>query len=109
MKTILLLTTLFFLSSCGVQQFAVNTTVEPFSNGGRVFGEMTQGSEFKKRRDFFIIGIAVNSSDTKKMAESLKATSYTIETKANLFTALTYVFTFGIVNYQIVKVIKRAN
>lgn len=109
MKTILLLAILFFISSCGVQQFAVNTTVEPFSSGGRVFGEITQGSEFKKRRDFFIIGISINSSDTKKMAESLKATSYTIETKTNLFTALTYVFTFGIINYQVVKVIKRPN
>jgi len=40
------------------------------------------------------------------MVEELKATAYTIETKSNLFIQL---LTFGIVDYKIVKVIKRVN
>lgn len=97
------------LSRCGVQQFPVNTTTQPFAEGGVVFGEKTRGKEFKKKREFFIIGINVYNVDTKKMAEEIKADYYTIETKENIFTGLLKYITFGIVEYKIVKVIKRTN
>lgn len=37
------------ISSCSVQQFAVNTETQPFENGGKVFGEKTKKLNFKKQ------------------------------------------------------------
>jgi len=100
-------------ASCSVQQFAVNTNTQPFERGGKVWGEKTQKCgidgwkcEFRKDNDLHLLGINANKSNVKKMVEELKATSYTIETKSNLFIQL---LTFGIVDYKIVKVIKRVN
>lgn len=100
-------------ASCSIQQFAVNTNTQPFEKGGKVWGEKTkksgtngEKSEFRKDNDVHLLGINVDKSNVKKMVEELKATSYTIETKSNLFIQL---LTFGIVDYKIVKVIKRVN
>lgn len=99
------------ISSCSVQQFAVNTKTEPFQNGGKVWGERVEKrgpngwkSEFKKDKDIHVIGINVRKSDVKAMAEALNATHYTIETKSNLIVQL---LTCGLVDYKVVKVIKR--
>lgn len=102
---------LFLVSSCSVQQFGVNTEVKPFENGGRVWGERTEkcgedawALETRKSGDLHLLGFNVKSSDTKQMVADLGAERYTIETKSNL------VFLFlsgGMVDYKIVKVIKR--
>ena len=114
MKTTMITALLLVLfSACSVQQFAVNTNTKPFQNGGRVFGERTQKCgenpwklTFKKDADVHILGVNIKCSDTKKMAEELQATSYTIETKSNL---ILYIITYGMVDYKVVKVIKRNN
>lgn len=102
-----------FISSCSVQQFAVNTTTVPFQNGGRVWGEKTEkyGKDSVrltriKQNDLHVFGINVKNSDVKKMVDELNAKSYTIETKSNLWL---YILTCGIVDSKIVKVIKRDN
>ncbi|WP_157433301.1 hypothetical protein [Adhaeribacter aquaticus] len=93
-------------SSCSVQQFAVNTMVQPFENGGKIFGEKTQGKEFAKSGDLHILGFNIQASNTNELVQSLNANSYTIESKSNLYL---YLLTGGIVDYKIVKVIKRTN
>lgn len=99
-----------FISSCSVQQFAVNTTTAPFQNGGKVWGEKTAKDSlrltWKKQNDLHVFGINVQNSDVKKMVEELNTKSYTIETKSNLWL---YILTCGIVDSKIVKVIKREN
>lgn len=110
-KLLLGLSITLLVSSCSVQQFAVNTQTKPFENGGKIWGEKTEKCgednwklETKKGSDLHILGINVKKSNTQKMAEELNAQYYTIETKSNLiFTILTG----GIVDYKIVKVIKR--
>lgn len=106
-KIILFMLAACLISSCGVQQFAINTSVQPFQNGGIVFGERTTGLEVQKKYDFFVFGINVFNCNTKRMAEDLKATSYTIENKTNLLTGLVHYCSFGVLNMQRVKVIKR--
>jgi hypothetical protein len=104
----------FALQSCGVEQFPVNTTVEPFQNGGRVFGEKTQGLkkgvDYAKSGTAFILGVNVLSdSKTSDMAKKINAEHYTIETKSNLLSILCARFTQGVIDYKVVKVIKREN
>ncbi len=101
----------FTLVSCSVQQFAVNTNIEPFEKGGTLWGEKTsndnpdKGSiEFRKDGDLHLLGINVKKSDVKRMVKELNASAYTIETKSNLIVQFV---TFGMVDYKIVKVIKR--
>lgn len=101
------------LTSCSVQQFGVNTKVEPFEKGGRVWGERVQKggkdgwkAEFRKDKDIHIAGINIRKSNTSAMVKELNASHYTIETKSNL---IIQCITFGIVDYKIVKVIKRDN
>jgi hypothetical protein len=101
------------LMSCGVQQFAVNTEVEPFENGGRVFGEKTnklkKGEDYVKSGTLFVFGVNVMSDyETDEMAKKINAEHYTIETKSNLLSMLCSSFTRGIIDYKVVKVIKRA-
>lgn len=91
-------------ASCSVQQFGVNTTVQPFDSGGKVFGEQTKGKKFIKGGDLHVFGLNVKSSDTNKMSAELNAQSYTIETKSNLWVSF---LSFGLVDYKTVKVIKR--
>ncbi len=100
-------------TSCSVQQFAVNTQHKPFEKGGKWWGERTEKcgeggwrSEFVKDSDIHIIGINIKKSNTAEMVNELQASSYTIETKSNLIAQF---LTFGIVDYKIVKVIKRDN
>jgi hypothetical protein len=38
------------ISSCSVQQFAVNTETQPFENGGKVFSKKTKELTFKKNK-----------------------------------------------------------
>lgn len=111
--TIVTLLLLVLLSACSVQQFPVNTKTKPFENGGRVWGERMQKRgknpwklTYKKSADIHVMGINVKRSDTPKMVEELNATSYTIETKSNLIVCL---LTNGLVDYKVVKVIKRDN
>ncbi len=112
MKKTLIIATFLMLASCGVQQFSVNTKVEPFENGGRVFGEKTitlkRGVDYVKSGTMFVLGINILSDyDTDEMAQRINAEHYTIETKSNFLSVLVYTFTGGIVNYKVVKVIKR--
>jgi hypothetical protein len=93
-------------SACSVQQFAVNTKVQPFEHGGHVFGERTTGKEFKRDNDLIVFGFNVKQSNAQRLAQDLDAKYYTIETKSNIWV---YIITFGIVDYKIVKVIKRDN
>lgn len=101
--SLLLITAL--LSSCAVEHFNVNTTNS--GSGWRVFGEHTPKGTFKRDYDIMIIGINVSQADTKVMAEALKASSYTIESKYNLVTLFLNYFTGGLVSVRTVKVIKR--
>ncbi len=112
-KVVIGLVTTVVMSSCSVQQFAVNTTTKPFQNGGKVWGEKVEKcgkngwkAEFKKGKDIHLVGINVRKSNVRAMVENLKATHYTIETKSNL---IVHFLTFGIVDHKIVKVIKRDN
>jgi hypothetical protein len=112
-KLVFGLITTAMMSSCSVQQFAVNTQNQPFKNGGKVWGERVEKcgengwkSEFKKDKDIHLIGINVRKSNVSAMVEELNAVHYTIETKSNLIVQF---LTFGIVDYKIVKVIKRDN
>jgi hypothetical protein len=112
-KSLIMLSASAILMSCGVQQFSVNTKVEPFENGGRVFGEKTKklkkGEDYTKSGTLFIIGINILSDyDTDEMAKKITAEHYTVETKSNLLSVLCSTFSRGIVNYKVVKVIKRA-
>lgn len=99
------------MSSWSVQQFAVNTQTEPFQNGGKIWGERVEKcgkngwtSEFRKDKDIHLIRINIRKSNVAAMVEELKVSNYTIETKSNLIISF---ITFGIVDYKIVKVIKR--
>ena len=98
------ISTACLLASCSVQHFAVNTDVQPFQYGGKIFGEKTKGKEFRKSGDLHILGINAKKNNTKKLLEELNANSYTIETKSNL---IIYFITFGIADYKTVKIIKR--
>lgn len=103
----------FAIQSCGVQQFPINTKVEPFQNGGKVFGEKTKdlkpGEDYTKSGTLFVIGVNVISDyKTNEMAKKINAEHYTIETKSNLLSLFCNYFTGGIVDYKVVKVIKRA-
>lgn len=106
-KLIIVLCAGLMLTSCAVQQFPVNTSVTPFQYGGKAFGEKTKGKEVAKGSDIHVIGINVSPSNSKSLAESIKADSYTIETKYNLVTGIVYYVTFGLVSWKQVKVIKR--
>lgn len=97
---------IFTISSCSVQQFGVNTTVEPFGNCGRFTGEDTKALVFKKDKDIHLLGFNVRNSNTQKMAAELNASSYTIETRSNLWVNIV---TCGIMDHKVVKVIKRDN
>ena len=111
MKKIKILTSVIAISilitSCSVQQFAVNTEVQPFQNGGTIFGEKTRGKIIKKSGDFFVIGINVMNCNTAQMAKEIDAKSYTVETKSNLLSLVLLGLTGGIIDYKTVKVIKR--
>lgn len=93
-----------FITSCSVQQFAVNTETQPFENGGKVFGEKTKALTFKKSSDLHLFGINVQESNVKSLAGELNAEKYTIETKSSLWLRI---LSLGIVDYKTVKVIKR--
>jgi hypothetical protein len=111
-KLLLMLGVSAILMSCSVQQFAVNTEVEPFENGGRVFGEKTnklkKGEDYVKSGTIFVFGVNVLSDyETDEMAKKINAEHYTIETKSNFLTLLAYYGTGGVLEYKVVKVIKR--
>lgn len=110
-KVVTCLLAIISLTSCSVQQFAVNTEIEPFEKGGRVWGEKVEKcgknaykSEFRKGGDIHLLGINVKQSNVKVMVDELEASSYTIEVKSNL---ILHLLTFGILEYKVVKVIKR--
>lgn len=93
------------LASCSVQHFNVNTSDS--GTGWKAFGEKTRGKEIAKGGDFFLIGISISQTDTKYLAEKIKASSYTIETKFNFLGWLVNYASFGLIDYKVVKVIKR--
>ncbi len=114
MKKVILVgvVSLALLNSCSVQQFHVNSEVKDFDNGGRVFGEKT--SHLEKEKDYtkagtlFVLGInTLNDAKVKEMAKKINAEKYTIETKNNLLSLLVNSATGGIVDYKVIKVIKR--
>ncbi len=92
------------ITSCSVQQFAVNTETQPFENGGKVFGEKTKELTFKKTSDLHLIGINVKESNVKAIVKELDAEKYTIETKSSLWLRI---LSLGMVDHKTVKVIKR--
>jgi hypothetical protein len=94
--------------SCSVQQFHVNSMFQDFQDGGRLFGENTQGKVCAKKGTFFIVGInAFGRADPRLMARTINADKYTIETKNNLLSLVLAGLTYGVVTYKRVKVIKR--
>jgi len=95
------------LSSCSVQQFSVNSEIQPFQNGGQVFGEKTKGKTINKSGELFILGINIINCNTQEMAKEIDANHYTIETKQNIVSYATSVFSGGLIDYKAVKVIKR--
>lgn len=92
------------ITSCSVQQFAVNTETQPFENGGKVFGEKTNELSFKKTSDLHVLGINVKEGNVKALVGELDAKNYTIETKSSLWLRI---LSLGIVDLKTVKVIKR--
>ncbi|OAD90725.1 hypothetical protein A7A78_14250 [Aequorivita soesokkakensis] len=92
------------ISSCSVQQFAVNTETKPFENGGKVFGEKTKVLTYKKTSDLHILGINVKESNVQALVSELEAEKYTIETKSSLWLRI---LSLGTVDHKTVKVIKR--
>lgn len=92
------------LSSCSVQQFGVNTNIQPFENGGKMFGEKTKDLTFQKTSDLHLLGINVKESNVEKLVKELDAEKYTIETKSSLWLQI---LSLGIADHKVVKVIKR--
>ncbi|WP_282053423.1 hypothetical protein [Maribacter luteus] len=92
------------LTSCSVQQFAVNTETQPFENGGKVFGEKTKELTFKKTSDLHLLGINVKESNVEALVRVMDAEKYTIETKSSLWLRI---LSLGMVDHKTVKVIKR--
>jgi len=92
------------ITSCSVQQFAVNTETQPFQNGGKVFGEKTKNLTFKKTSDLHLVGINVKESDIDALVVKMDVEKYTIETKSSLWLRI---LSLGIIDYKTVKVIKR--
>ena len=103
-KVILGLLVCASISSCSVQQFAVNTETQPFENGGKVFGEKTKELTFKKTSDLHLLGINVKESNVEALVSGLDAEKYTIETKSSLWLRI---LSLGMVDHKTVKVIKR--
>lgn len=103
-KALLGVLVLISISSCSVQQFAVNTEIKPFENGGKVFGEKTKVLSFKKTSDLHLLGINIKESNIELLVSELDAEKYTIETKSSL---LLRILSLGILDYKTVKVIKR--
>jgi hypothetical protein len=95
------------ITSCAVQQFSVNSEVQPFQNGGKIFGEKTNGKTIKKSGDLFLLGTNVLNSNTELMAKELDAKHYTIETKRNILSFFVGSLTGGLFDYKVVTVIKR--
>jgi len=103
-----------FLSSCQVQQFPVNTKIQPFENGGRVFGEsksgLKKGQDYQSYGNVYLLGINIlNNTPTEELAKSLGAESYTIETKQNVLSITLRLFTSGFVSYTKTTVFKRTH
>lgn len=92
------------ITSCSVQQFAVNTETQAFENGGKVFGEKTKDLTFKKTSDLHLLGINVKENNVKALVNDLEADKYTIETKSSIWLRI---LTLGTVDLKTVKVIKR--
>jgi hypothetical protein len=103
-KVLLGLLVCMSISSCSVQQFAVNTETQPFENGGKVFGEKTKELTFKKTSDLHLLGINVKESNVEALVKDLNTEKYTIETKSSLWLQI---LSLGMVDYKTVKVIKR--
>jgi hypothetical protein len=107
MKSFINLTMMLLLlafSACAVQQFPVNTETKPFDNGGKIVGECSKDLEYAESYDLHFLGMNVTNSDTGAMARELGASAYTIETKTNVWVKI---ISFGLLDYKIVKVIKR--
>jgi hypothetical protein len=92
------------ISSCSVQQFAVNTETQPFENGGKVFGEKTKELTFKKTSDLLVLGINVKKNNVEALVKELHTEKYTIESKSSLWLRI---LSLGMVDLKTVKVIKR--
>ncbi len=104
---------MYLLTSCSVQQFAVNTEIKPFQNGGKVKGEntkkMTKNVDYTKSGTFYIIGINVSPELlVETMAKSLNAEHYTVQTRKTFGSLLLNSLTGGLVSHTQTKVIKRA-
>jgi hypothetical protein len=115
MKKIYLLGTLAFgllINSCTVQQHCVNTKIVPFENGGRFFGEKTnglrKGTDYVTGASLFFIGINAASDDTHELITKLGADKYTIETRGYLIGNLCWYFTGGLVKGTKTTVFKRS-
>jgi hypothetical protein len=92
------------ISSCSVQQFAVNTETQPFENGGKMFGENTKELTFKKTSDLHVLGINVKESNVEALVTELDTEKYTIESKSSLWLRI---LSLGMVDLKTVKVIER--
>jgi hypothetical protein len=101
------------MASCMVQQHSINTNVQPFQNGGRLFGESTKGlaknTDYKTSHTMYVIGInTLSDSETQEMAKDLGADKYTVETKTSFIGGLCSYLTGGLVSGSKTTVFKRA-
>jgi hypothetical protein len=114
MKYIYIITVvLISFSSCTVQQHAVNTSVEPFQNGGKLFGESTKGlkrnADYKVSTTLYVLGInLLSDKPTIEMVKELGAEKYTIQTKATVLGWVCMYATGGIINSTKTTVFKRS-
>jgi hypothetical protein len=112
-KIVYLVLVVIAISSCTVQQHAVNTSVEPFQNGGRLFGESTKGlkrgADYKVSSTLYVLGInLLSDKPTIEMANELGAEKYTIQTKATVLGWVCMYATGGIINSTKTTVFKRS-
>ena len=111
-KTISFIAAISLFTSCSVQQFAVNTDVKPFQNGGKIKGEntkkMEKNEDYVKGGTFYIIGINISPElQVQTMAKTLNAEHYTVQTRKTFGSLLLQSLSGGLVSHTQTKVIKR--
>lgn len=115
-KSVFLLSaiSIIMVSSCMVEQHSVNTSVQPFQNGGRLFGESTKGMQkgvdYQSSGTLFVVGInTMNDAETNEMVSQLNAEKYTIQTKNSFLGGMLQYLSYGLITHKKTTVIKRSN
>lgn len=115
-KSVFLLSaiSIIMVSSCMVEQHSVNTSVQPFQNGGKLFGESTKGMrkglDYQSSGTLFVLGInTMSQSETNEMVAQLDAEKYTIQTKNSFLGGILRYLSGGLITHKKTTVIKRSN